>query len=190
MRLFSFPRGRMLAMAATVVAGIGASAPAHAEEELVIRSGPVGPHEPILTTVGSTRIIAFYLPDAGSCAVHAVIWEKPDADAVRIRVSLRPDEIVHIDGVDNLSFPKIISGHDFRQGQGQSTWPSDLRGLACAPRLSLTVSPASACDPWHAAYASHHAGGLVPPRRRSSAKIALSAPMPSRVVSTVGRRQN
>jgi hypothetical protein len=70
--------------------------------------GPVTPHEPILATVGSKRIIAFYLPGSGHCALHAVVWNnKTDADtdmsAMRVRVSLEPGQVVHIDSAPNES---------------------------------------------------------------------------------------
>ncbi len=42
-------------------------------DELAQNLGPVGPHEPILTTIGSKRVIAFYEPDSGHCAFHAVV---------------------------------------------------------------------------------------------------------------------
>jgi hypothetical protein len=64
-----------LAAAGALVALTVANTPTHADE-LLSNLGPVGPHEPILTTVGSKRIIAFYVPDTGSCAVNAVVWEK------------------------------------------------------------------------------------------------------------------
>ena len=74
--------------------------------------GPVGPHEPILTTVGNKRVIAFYEPDNGQCAVHAVVFDKTDAytgmtTAARVRVSLNPREIVHIDSTDNESVKSL-----------------------------------------------------------------------------------
>ena len=50
------------------------SMPAVADE--VTNLGPVGPNEPILTSVGSSRVIAFYLPGSNQCAIHAVIWDK------------------------------------------------------------------------------------------------------------------
>jgi hypothetical protein len=63
--------------------------------------GPVGPNEPILTTVGGKRVIAFYLSGSGRCAVHAVMWDNEnvstDLSAVRVRVSLGPGQIIHID---------------------------------------------------------------------------------------------
>ena len=79
--------------------------PAQADE-LAQHLGPVGPHEPILTEVGSERVMAFYEPDNGRCAVHAVVFDKTDAytgmtTAARVRVSLNPREIVHIDSADN-----------------------------------------------------------------------------------------
>ena len=70
----------------------------------------MGPHEPILTTVGSERVIAFFLPGSGLCAVHAVMWDNSNADtdvaATRVRVTLKPGQIVHIDipEQDSLNF--------------------------------------------------------------------------------------
>ena len=81
-------------------------------DELAQNSGPVGPHEPILTEVGSERVIAFYEPDNGRCAVHAVVFDKTDAytgmtTAARVRVSLNPREMVHIDSADNESVKSL-----------------------------------------------------------------------------------
>ena len=55
---------------------------------------------------GSKRAIAFYETDNGRCAVNAVVYEKTDAEtglttATRVRVSLDPLAIVHIDSSDN-----------------------------------------------------------------------------------------
>ena len=78
-------------------------------DELVQLLDPVGPHKPILASVGSKRVIAFYLPDSDHCALHAVVGDTANAyadtqtPAVRIRVSLEPGQIVHIDSVDNHS---------------------------------------------------------------------------------------
>ena len=81
-------------------------------DELAQNLGPVGPHEPILTEVGSERVIAFYEPDNGRCAVHAVVFDKTDAytgmtTAARVRVSLNPREMVHIDSADNESVKSL-----------------------------------------------------------------------------------
>ena len=67
--------------------------------------GPVGPHVPILTSVGATRVIAFYEPGSNQCALNAVIWDKTNSDTTpaRIRISLEPGQIVHIDSPENES---------------------------------------------------------------------------------------
>ena len=43
--------------------------------------GPVGPSEPILATIGGQRVIAFFVPERGSCAVNAIIWKDAGAEA-------------------------------------------------------------------------------------------------------------
>jgi hypothetical protein len=96
-----------IAAAGAFVALTAVGLPARAEE-LVQHLGPVGAHEPILTTFGNKRVIAFYEPDNGRCAVNAVVYDKTDADtgmttAERVRVSLDPRQIVHIDSTDNKS---------------------------------------------------------------------------------------
>jgi hypothetical protein len=101
-----FPLTRILSLAAAG-ALVALTIPAHADE-LAQNLGPVGPHEPILTTVGNKRVIAFYEPDNGRCAVNAVVFDKTDADtgmttAARVRVSLNPREMVHIDSTENKS---------------------------------------------------------------------------------------
>ena len=77
-------------------------------DELAQSLGPVGPHHPIIASVGNKRVIAFYLPGSTNCALHAVIGDNNinaavDTPAVRIRVSLEPGQIVHIDTTDNKS---------------------------------------------------------------------------------------
>ena len=73
---------RILSLAAAgafvTLTAVSTSTPA---DELAQNLGPVGPHEPILTTVGSKRVIAFYEPDSGHCAFHAVIWNTTDVNA-------------------------------------------------------------------------------------------------------------
>jgi hypothetical protein len=75
-------------------------------DEFVEHSGPVGPCDPILETVGNKRVIAFFQRDNGKCDVSAVVFEKADVDtgkttAARIRARLRPHEMVYIDSPDN-----------------------------------------------------------------------------------------
>ncbi len=104
--MFPLSRIQLLTFAAAggvIVCTLGTPARA---DELVQNLGPVGPHEPILTEVGSERVIAFYEPDNGRCAVHAVVFDKTDAytgttKAARVRVSLNPRGMVHIDSADN-----------------------------------------------------------------------------------------
>ena len=105
--MFPLTRSLSLAAAGVVVALSAASIPARADE-LAQNLGPVGPHEPILTTVGSQRVIAFYVPGSDRCALHAVVWDNTDADAAdtsaaRVRVSLQPGQIVHIDTAEQES---------------------------------------------------------------------------------------
>ena len=98
-----------LAVAGAFIAltAVSFSIPARAGQ-LVQNLGPVGPHEPILTTVGSKRVMAFYEPDNGRCAVHAIVFETTDAytgmtTAARVRVSLSPRQMVQIDSPENKS---------------------------------------------------------------------------------------
>ena len=75
-------------------------------DELAQNLGPVGPNEPILATVGSKRVIAFYEPGAGSCGLHVVVWNRTDesgGSAARVRVSLNARQMVYIDSADNES---------------------------------------------------------------------------------------
>src|SRR5262245_17311617 len=109
-----FPRSRnflKFAAASAIVALTAVSTPSRADE-LIQQLEPVGPHEPILATFGNKRAIAFYEPDNGRCAVSAVVYDKTDADtgmttAARVRVSLNPREVVHIDSADNESVKSL-----------------------------------------------------------------------------------
>src|SRR6476646_7599427 len=113
-KMLSFSHRRFLTFAAAgALVFTAVSVPARAEQ-LLTHSGPVGPHEAILTAVGSMRVIAFYEPNGGHCAVNAVIFDKTDAytgmtTAVRVRVSLHPREMVHIDSTDNESLNLVES---------------------------------------------------------------------------------
>ena len=105
-----FPLSRnflKFAAAGAFVALTVSGTPARADE-MAQNLGPVGPHEPILTTVGNKRVIAFYEPDNGQCVVNAVVYDKTDAytgmtTAARVRVSLNPGQITSIDSVENKS---------------------------------------------------------------------------------------
>ena len=81
------------------------SVPAQADD-FAQNLGPVGPHEPILATVGGKRVIAFYEPRSGQCGMHVVVWNSADTSGesvARVRVSLEPQQMVHIDSADNQS---------------------------------------------------------------------------------------
>jgi len=113
--MYPLTRIRFLRFAAAgaLVALTAASTPARADE-LAQNLGPVGPHKPILTTVGSKRVIVFYVPDDGHCAVNVVVWDSIDADvdsAARVRVSLSPRQMVHIDSVENKSLNLQCGDH-------------------------------------------------------------------------------
>jgi hypothetical protein len=99
----------------SLVALCALGTPAHADE-LPQVLGPVGPHEPILTTVANHRIIAFYVPGGGRCALHAVVGydtgaveagydtdADTDKSAARVRIILRPGQIVHLDSAEGES---------------------------------------------------------------------------------------
>jgi hypothetical protein len=90
-----------------------ASTPARSDERPV-RLGPVGPNEPILTTVGNKNVIAFYVPDDGYCNINVVLNDRTDpsgASAAQVRVSLNPREIVHIDTPENNSLNLRCGDH-------------------------------------------------------------------------------
>ncbi len=93
-----------LAAAGALVLAV-ASAPASADE-LVRNLGPVGPNEPILTSVGSKQVIAFYEANGGGCGMNILVWDRADQSgnsAARVRVMLNPREVVHIDSADSKS---------------------------------------------------------------------------------------
>src|SRR5512145_157191 len=98
---------RILSLAAAgVVVAFAAVNPSARAEELPQNLGPVGPHEPILTTVGNKRVLAFFEPGSGHCALQAVIWNSADVNAdttSRVRTSLKPRQMVYIDTPDNKS---------------------------------------------------------------------------------------
>jgi hypothetical protein len=103
--MFPLTRSLSLAAAGTIVALTAASIPARADE-LTQNLGPVGPREPILTTVGSKRVIAFYWPDSGNCAVHVVVWNPTDVNAestAGFQATLSPKQMAHIETGENKS---------------------------------------------------------------------------------------
>jgi hypothetical protein len=101
------------AAAVWALVALAATAPTYADE-LARNVGPVGPHQPILTTVGSKRVLAFYVPDGGLCDVFATVWESTDVQAssvTRFRVSLGPRQVLHLDCVGNASLSLRCGDH-------------------------------------------------------------------------------
>jgi hypothetical protein len=99
------------AVAGALVALTATSIPARSDE-MTINLGPVGPHQPILASVGGKRVVAFYTPDGGNCAVQAVVWQDENGDeATRVRVSLNPHQIVHIDSVEQKTLNLQCGDH-------------------------------------------------------------------------------
>jgi hypothetical protein len=101
--------------AATAFAVLAAAiAPARADQPLT-NLGPVGPFEPILVTIGTQRVIAFYTPDRGGCAVSAVMWKDAGSEAAygsaRVRVSLKPGQMFQLDGAQRQSM-SLVCGAD------------------------------------------------------------------------------
>jgi hypothetical protein len=100
-----------------IVAGVlvfaMASTPSFADD-YATNLGPVGPNEPILASFGGQRVIAFFLPERGACAVHTFMWKDGGADGPyatsRVRVNLRPGEMARFDNV-HLSM-NLLCGAD------------------------------------------------------------------------------
>jgi hypothetical protein len=83
---------------------IAAVAPAYAEN--AVNLGPVKKFEPILTSIGEKRVVAFYEPEGINCLPYASIWKDVSAEtesAIRVRVSLNPHQRIQVDGPDGKS---------------------------------------------------------------------------------------
>jgi hypothetical protein len=94
--MFTFTRNWFLGFAAAgALALTVASVPAFADA--------VGPNEPILTTVGSKRVIAsFNETDGGHCSMNIVVWDLTDSSggsAARVWVTLDPRQVVRIGSI-------------------------------------------------------------------------------------------
>ena len=90
--------------ATTVLSLFAATGLAGAGESNMTNLGPVGPYEPILATVGKSRLVAYFEPDNGNCSVSVVISAASGdggVKATRVRVALHPGELFHLDGVKN-----------------------------------------------------------------------------------------
>lgn len=99
--MFPLTRIHFLKFAAAGVFSALSICPPVSAEEMFQNLGPVRAHEGLLGSVGSLRVIAFFESGSGRCAVNAVIWDTLGADpgqsAKRVKVSLGPGEVVHIE---------------------------------------------------------------------------------------------
>lgn len=96
---------KILSIAAgALLAGLSMTNTASAGEPAKANLGPVGPFEPILATVGKSRLVAYYKADGGKCAVNAVMFSTSPLGggygSTRVRVALHPGELFQLDGAD------------------------------------------------------------------------------------------
>ena len=110
--MFPLSRNFLKFAAAGALLALTAATPALADE-MTQNLGPVGPHEPMITTVGSKSVIAFYVPGNGGCNVQVVIWNGNDTEATTaagMRVSLNPGQTASIDSAENKSLTLKCGG--------------------------------------------------------------------------------
>jgi len=99
-------RNCLLGFATAGVFALTVASTASFAEELTEVLGPVGPNDPISTTVGRKGVLAFYEADGGHCGMHIVMWDRDDVSgqsAAGFRVTLDPRQVVHIDTAQNKS---------------------------------------------------------------------------------------
>ena len=104
--MLTLSRNFLTFAAAGALLALTAAGPPARADDLVQNLGPVGPHQPMITTIGSKNVIAFYVPGNGDCNVQVVIWNSNDADAATaagMRVSLNPGQTASIDSAENKS---------------------------------------------------------------------------------------
>src|SRR5262245_27128560 len=108
-----FPLTRILSLAAVGVFVSLTVTTRASSDELVQNLGPVGPHEPILTAVGSKRVIAFYEPDNGKCATQLVLWDPTDdgKSTAGFKAVINPRQMAHIDIPESQSFVLQCDGN-------------------------------------------------------------------------------
>jgi hypothetical protein len=101
--------------AAAALAVLAAAGPSVAADQPLTNLGPVGPHEPILVSMGTQRVVAFYAQDRGGCAVTAVMWKDADPDAPyassRVRIALKPGQMFQLDSAQRQSI-SLVCGAD------------------------------------------------------------------------------
>ena len=103
--MFALSKKLRFAAVGTLVVLGGYDLPAFAND-LTEVLGPVGPNDPIVTTVGRKGVLAFYEADGSHCGMHVVMWDRDDESgdsAAGFRVTLDPRQVVHIDTAQNKS---------------------------------------------------------------------------------------
>jgi hypothetical protein len=98
-----FSENRLHGLAAAGALALNLAATPASADDLVRNLGPVGPNEPILTSIGSKQVVAFYEANDGGCGMNIVVWDKADqsgGSAARVRVNLSPRQVVHIESAD------------------------------------------------------------------------------------------
>jgi len=101
--MFALSKKLRFATVGTLVVLGGYGLPAFAND-LTEVLGPVGPNDPIITTVGRKGVLAFYEADGSHCGMHVVMWDRDDESgdsAAGFRVTLDPRQVVHIDTAQN-----------------------------------------------------------------------------------------
>lgn len=115
MAKFSPSRFRAAVNALLALTLTAAAAPVLAADEPAHNFGPVGPREPILVTAGTQRVVAYFVPERGGCAVSAVTWKDGNTDApyasARVRVSLKPGQTLALEGAQRQSM-SLLCGAD------------------------------------------------------------------------------
>ena len=112
-KMFTLGNLARLASVGTLVVLGGYGLPARAGDMTQVL-GPVGPNDPIVTTVGRKGILAFYEADGSHCGMHVVMWDRDDESgdsAAGFRVILDPDQVVHIDTAQNRTLALQCGRH-------------------------------------------------------------------------------
>ena len=145
------PLSRSLGFAALSALALTVSGSPGYADDFAENLGPVGPNEPILTTVGSKRVIAFYVPGNGHCGINVVVWDRSDASgnsAARVRVSLNPRQTVHIDSAANKSinlqcgeYAETLALVEFEQAGRSWSRPINPRSIGMSAMTSSITSP-------------------------------------------------
>jgi hypothetical protein len=104
--MFALIKKRLSISACAALALFATTWPAFAEEAT---TKSIGPNQPVMTNVGAKRVLTYYVPENGGCAVSAVVW---DIDAntgtspytsSRVRMELNPGQSMKLESSGNES---------------------------------------------------------------------------------------